>query len=115
MNLMDIVTELLEDTPENRPQSPRSRPAEKPANTGLSPQSPQSLLGRVKTEKKAQGYGRAGCGGKVYTAAEIWVSYALPETEAWDLEHSLVQGWRCDQCGGEFRYVGGSRGPQPIN
>ena len=53
MSLMDIVTELLEDTPENRPQSPRSRPAEKPANKGLSPQSPQSPLGRVKIEKKA--------------------------------------------------------------
>ena len=66
-------------------------------------------------EKKAQGYGCAGCGGKVYTKAEIWVSYMLPESSTWEAEHSPVQGWRCDQCGAEFLYIGGSRGHLSLN
>ena len=115
MSLMDIVAELLEDSQEIRPHSPSIRPAKKPVNKGFSPQSPHSPLGRVKTEKKAQGYGCAGCGGKVYTKSEIWVSYMLPESSEWEQEHSLVMGWKCDKCGAEFQYIGGSRGPQIIN
>ncbi len=115
MSIMDMVAELLSDTPEIRPNSPSIRPAEKHVNKGFSPQSPHSPPGRVKIEKKAQGYGCGGCGGKLYTAAEIWVSYMLPESAEWDLEHSLVQGWRCDKCGSEFQYIGGSRGMQAIN
>ena len=71
--------------------------------------------GSTFSEKKAQGYGCGGCGGKVYIQAEIWVTNTLPETEAWDLEHSLLQGWRCDKCGGEYQFIGGSKGPQFIN
>ena len=71
--------------------------------------------GSTFSEKKAQGYGCGGCGNKQYTQQEIWVSMLLPESEAWDLEHSLFQGWKCDQCGSEFQYIGGIRGPQIIN
>lgn len=87
------------------------------------PQKPQKGLygvfgvpeGSTFSEKKAQGYGCAGCGGKVYTKAEIWVSYMLPESSSWEAGHSLVMGWKCDKCGSEFHYIGGNRGPQRIN
>ncbi len=68
-----------------------------------------------KKQNNAIGYGCGGCAGKVYTAAEIWVSYMLPESAEWEQEHSLVQGWKCDKCGAEFHYIGGSKGTQLIN
>jgi hypothetical protein len=71
--------------------------------------------GSTFSEKKAQGYGCGGCGGKVYTKAEIWVSYMLPESAEWEQEHSLVMGWKCDQCGSEYQYIGGTKGAQITN
>ena len=115
MSIMDMVAELLSDAPEIRPNSPSIRPAEKPVNKGFSPQSPHSPPGKGKTEKKAQGYGCGKCGCKKYSAAEIWVSYMLPESAEWEQEHSLVMGWKCDQCGAVFQVIGGSKGPKLIN
>jgi DNA-directed RNA polymerase subunit RPC12/RpoP len=87
------------------------------------PQKPQKGLygvfgvqqGSTFSEKKAQGYGCAGCGGKVYTQAEIWATHLLPESSLLEYEHSPVMGWKCDKCGSEFQYIGGSRKLQPIN
>jgi hypothetical protein len=64
-------------------------------------------------QKQNNSCGKCGC--TKYTAAEIWVSHYLPEPSDFEWEHSLVQGWRCDQCGGEFQFIGGSKGPQHIN
>ena len=97
---------------------------ENPKNTHPElPQKPQKGLygvfgvqqGSTFSEKKAQGHGCAGCGCKKYSAAEIWVSHPLPESSSWEVEHSLVMGWKCDKCGSEFQYIGGSKGPQRIN
>jgi hypothetical protein len=71
--------------------------------------------GSTSEKNKAQGYGCAGCGGRVYTQAEIWATTFLPIGADWEQEHSLVMGWKCDQCGSEYQYIGGSRGPQAIN
>ena len=80
------------------------------------PSNPSGSSNGCKTKpKKAQSYGCGGCGGKVYTQAEIWVSYMLPEDADWEQEHSLVMGWKCDKCGSEFQYIGGSKGPLLIN
>ena len=115
MSLMDIVAELLADTQEIRPHSPPIRPAKRPDSKGFSPQSPHSPPRDVKTVKKALGYGCAGCGCREYTQAEIWVTYLLTELSPWKYEDSLVQGWKCDKCGSEFQFIGGSKGPQLIS
>jgi hypothetical protein len=69
---MDMVAELLSDTTKIRPNSPSIRPTEKPVNKGFSPHSPHSPPGRGKTEKKAQGYGCAGCGNRIYEMVQEW-------------------------------------------
>ena len=119
-SLKTLALKALEGNHEGNQQETKSFPMRK-QDGKLSKSFPVELPreGNQETPRnepvKATGYGCAGCGCKVYTAAEIWVTNTLPETEAWDLEHSLVMGWKCDQCGGEFQYIGGSRGPQAIN
>ena len=118
MSIMDMVAELLSDTPEIRPNSPSIRPAEKPVNKGFSPHSPHSPHsppGRGKTEKKAQGYGCAGCGNRIYGAIQAWEISELPESAEFKHEHTLVTQWQCEGCDAVFEIIGGSKGPQFLN
>ena len=115
MSIMDMVAELLSDTPEIRPNSPSIRPAEKPVNKGFSPHSPHSPPGRGKTEKKAQGYGCAGCGNRIYGAIQAWEISELPESAEFKHEHIQVTHWRCEGCDAVFEIIGGSKGLQFLN
>jgi hypothetical protein len=115
MSIMDMVAELLSDTSEIRPNSPSIRPAKKPVNKGFSPNSPHSPPGRGKTEKKAQGYGCAGCGNRIYEMVQEWEISELPVSSPWKHEHTPVIHWQCESCKTIYEIIGGSKGPQPLN
>ena len=73
-----------------------------------------SLLRKTKPTK-AKGYGCAGCGNKIYQAAQGWEVREISVDSEWTHEHKPETHWRCESCGTVFQYIGGSNGPQPIN
>ena len=75
----------------------------------------QEILQAEKKPTRAQGYGCAGCGNRIYQAVEAWVLSELPESSPWQYEHKPVVHWKCEGCGAVFEIIGGSRDPQPIN
>jgi hypothetical protein len=119
MSIKALAIKALEGNHEGNQQETKSFPMRKPEGKP-SKSFPVELprVGNQETPRskpvKATGYGCAGCGNKNYTQQEIWTSHRLPEG-AWGWEHSLVKGWRCEGCGSEYLYIGGSTGPQAIN
>ena len=65
--------------------------------------------------KKALGYGCAGCGNRIYQAITVWETSELPESSLWEHMHTPAVYWNCKRCGTVFQYIGGSKGPQYIN
>jgi len=65
--------------------------------------------------KKALGYGCAGCGNKIYQAVEACETEGLSAETPWEQEHTPTVHWKCEECGTVFQYIGGSKGPQYIN
>jgi uncharacterized OB-fold protein len=65
--------------------------------------------------KKALGYGCAGCGNKIYQAVEACETEGLSAEIPWEQEHTPTVHWKCEECGSVFQYIGGSKGPQYIN
>lgn len=91
-------------------QNPSLSPKNKDLETEELKSNPSNPSGCEKKTTKAKGYGCSGCGNKTYTQQDIWTTSRLADG-AWECEHNLVNGWKCNQCGSEYQYIGGSRGP----
>jgi uncharacterized protein with PIN domain len=68
-----------------------------------------------KKPNRAQGYGCAACGNKIYRAIQSWETSNLPEPSSWTHNHRAVTYWHCESCGAVYELIGGSRGPKIIN
>ena len=64
-------------------------------------------------ETRARGYGCAKCSENIYDAVEAWI--VTETTGDWKYLHAPVKNWKCSGCGETYQFIGGSKGPQPIN
>ena len=114
-SVMDIVTELLSESPEIRNDSQPIRKTRNQASKGFSQKSQDSqpkLVVIPKNESiKKLGYGCAGYGNRIYQAVKVWDISELPASSPWTHEHTPITHWKCKGCGAVFSIIGGTRGP----
>jgi len=61
---------------------------------------------------RSQGYG-CDCGHNLYHQVENFVEE--PEDDNWEQQYRLCKVWQCENCKAIYEFIGGSKGPVPIN
>ena len=104
MGIKTLALKALQGNPEGNRGETKSFPRGK-----------QKGVKETTPETKAKGYGCGKCGNKLYQAVEAWAMFELPASSAWTHEHTPVTNWQCEQCKAVYEWIGGNKGPQPIN
>ena len=73
------------------------------------------LTKKKKLSNRATGYSCARCGNKIYQVIQGWETKELPASSPWMYEHIPVIHWKCEGCGINFQWIGGTKGPQLVS